>query len=65
MSDLKKVQGLMLFVALGLLLAGLTCFWLSWELGLLLDVVWRRSPDTIPFFAPSTTCSAGWRKGSG
>ena len=36
-------------VALGLLISGLTCYFLEWEVKALTDVVWGGSADRIPF----------------
>lgn len=50
-KKLLQARLLLVIIALGLLVSGLTCYWLPREVSALLDLVWRRSPDTIPFMA--------------
>lgn len=50
-KDIFIVRVLLGIVAFGLLVSGLTCYFLEWEVRFVTQVVWGGSPDTIPFMA--------------
>jgi len=50
-KSLKVIRLMLAIVAAGLVLAGLTTFWLPWEVTRLLDVVFQRSSTAVPFFS--------------
>jgi len=49
--SLRIIRLMLAIVAVGLTLAGLTTFWLPWEVTKLLDIVFDRSSTSIPFFS--------------
>lgn len=49
--ELKIIRLMLGMVVAGLLLSGLTTFWLPQEIKWLIETVWSNSPDTFPFFS--------------